>query len=216
MAIFIRMFIGFSILLASGASATTAFSSLEELFRKHYYEEYTPRHCRDNSICFAQAALENDLVERLLLIEVTNKGFSVFGMVNAEHARDTRHGEPAVDENNWHYHVFTMDEEGMVYDLDYDIRPNVVHADIYFEQMWLNETECNGHRGFGEFCAGRDKKLDDYEIRVFELTKNQSDNPELVKTVKLRELLDSLGVDSRPPVESRSLCDKLLKVDGLS
>ncbi|MSP19682.1 MAG: hypothetical protein EXR74_08940 [Bdellovibrionales bacterium] len=116
---------------------------------------------------FKQLESLGEGVKGLNLVSLENKGFTVFGMVNAEKARAQLHGKSTTQEKNWYHHKFAIDNKGMVYDFDYSNSPRPTPFNKYVEDMYLNEDECLTPRG-GEFCAGRKNKLIDYELKIYE------------------------------------------------
>jgi len=131
-----------------------------ELFQKHYYEHYEERRCGQNVLSLAKAL---PAASGFYVVTIENKGFSVFGMVNAEAARGQSFRKPANVEANWYHHVILVDDRGFVYDMDYTIEPSVVSMEEYLEKMFLDEPECE-KSGTGEFCGGRENKMKEYQL----------------------------------------------------
>ena len=71
-----------------------------------------------------------------------------------------------VEEKNWYEHWFVIDDQGGVFDLDFTTSPSPLGLQDYFEQMFLNESEC-ATPSWTELCGGRESKLNDYQITVF-------------------------------------------------
>ncbi len=137
------------------------------LFSDRYHNAYFSGRCGDNIINFLRKANEQGIDTRnISMVLIQNKGFSGFGMVNAEAARDSVRGVPVASEKNWYHHVIAIDSEGFVYDFDYTERPLITDLNTYAEKMFLNEPECIGGRPSGEFCIGRTDKLNDYTIKI--------------------------------------------------
>ncbi len=140
---------------------------LTPLFKSHYHEAYVSGRCGDNILKFLRKAEAQGLeIRNLSMVVIENKGISGFGMVNAETARDTIRGTPAASEKNWYHHVIAVDSEGFVYDFDFTETPLVTDLKTYAEMMFLNETECTGGGRSGEFCIGRNDKLNDYHFQI--------------------------------------------------
>ena len=149
-------------------TANFSLASVAEVFGKNYYDSYREGKCGLNVLNFFETleSKEED-VSGLSLVYLENKGLSVFGMVNAEKARTQSNGQITTQEMNWYQHQFAIDKNGIVYDFDYMNSPRPVPFKDYIEDMFLNEDECNNHKP-GEFCAGRDNKLNDYHIKLYE------------------------------------------------
>ncbi len=133
---------------------------ISDLFETHFREQYRPRYCGLNALNFVKAIAKlRGSAEGFHIVHVENKGFSVFGMVNAEHTRGSRFNKPAVDEANWYHHAFVLDDQGNVYDFDFGIEPRIVPIGQYLEEMFLKEA--TREQG-GSFYVGRQDKLNDY------------------------------------------------------
>lgn len=154
-------------LISSVAWGATPAKELEKLFAQHFHNHYVDGRCGDNILKFARAIPDP---EGLHIVVIENKGFSVFGMVNAETTRGERFKKPAVVESNWYHHVVLLDGDGRVYDFDYHITPTVMPIEEYIETMFLEEPECQTPRS-GEFCGGRDNKLKEYQLESTPVTK---------------------------------------------
>lgn len=158
-----------------------AIPGIKELFETHYKKHYRPRFCGENILRFARAIGESkDTLPRLAVLRLTNAGLTVFGMVNAENARGS--------EANWYHHFLAMDDEGNVYDFDFDTTPRVPSLAAYVEEMFLDEKECD-KPALGEFCAGRDNKLSDYRAEIFALEDVLRGDESRKKVVRLGDLL---------------------------
>ena len=136
------------------------------IFEDYFHRHYQARQCGSNTLGLARAIRERTgSASCFQIVTLENRGLTVFGMVNAEHARGERFRRPAAVEANWYHHVFLVDARGFVYDSDFGTEPTVVPLAEYVERMFLDEAECAKPQ-YGEFCAGRDKKLADYELTV--------------------------------------------------
>lgn len=144
-----------------------AVADINSLFEKSYSDLYQEGRCGENILNFFKRVLrEGEDLSALQMVIVENKGLTVFGMVNAEMARSYSSGRNHVNEKNWYHHVFAINRSGVVYDFDYQIKPTPEKFRSYVENMFLIETECKNPSS-GEFCAGRNNKLKDYEISVY-------------------------------------------------
>lgn len=138
------------------------------LFEKLYLDSYIPGKCGINILTFFKRLESEGLeIQGLSLVYLENKGFSVFGMVNAEKARAQINGTLKSEEKNWYHHIFAIDRNGMVYDFDYTESPKPTPFRKYIEDMYLNENECLNPKA-AEFCAGRKDKLADYQLKLFD------------------------------------------------
>lgn len=166
------------VLLAPAARGD--FEQAARLFASHYVHQYQPRQCGTNALNFVCALRQRTGdVSDYALVFIKNRGFTTFGMVNAELARTTRFGRPAAGEANWYHHVFVLDRAGRVFDFDFTAQPRVSSVRLYLKKMFLEETECQ-KKISGEFCVGRDKKLQDYEfsaVNAEEMLRNPSLKP---------------------------------------
>lgn len=163
-----RLF-GFALLalnLCLGTEVASASSSLESLFVYHFHNVYQARQCGTNILKFVEAIeKQNGAVDNMRIVYIENKGFSYFGLLNAERGRSQRFEKPFVDEVNWYHHVIAVNEEGWVYDFDYGIEPRIVHISEYLESMFLNENECSQSTA-SEPCIGRERKMADYQLEA--------------------------------------------------
>jgi len=136
---------------------------IEDLFTDHYHRKYEPRFCGRNALNFVKAiAAERGSAEGFYIVTIENKGFSVFGLVNAEKARGFRFGKPFNEERNWYHHAFVLDAQGNVYDFDFTTEPRIVPIAQYLEEMFLDEGDGKG--GAGTFLVGRETKSNDYVL----------------------------------------------------
>ncbi len=151
-------------LLLAIVSTHSVAGNFDNIFEEHYFNHYEPRQCGKNVLNFVKAVKQSQGDVGLLhVVTIANKGLSVFGMVNAEKARGERFRRPADVEANWYHHVIVLDDSGFVYDFDFGTIPRVIPMEDYLEDMFLNEPECEKLTS-GEFCAGRARKLKDYEF----------------------------------------------------
>lgn len=137
-------------------------------FKKHYVENQ----CGSNILGFLRRAESKGVkVQNAHILEITNKGFSLFGLINAEFARESGRLNPDSDndgfrnlpgETNWYHHV-VLEMDGEIYDFDFGNNPVVVPVKAYFEKMFLNDKKTSEG---GERYIGRDEKLKTYEILV--------------------------------------------------
>ena len=146
-------------------------SQLRTLFSDHFYSGYTEGRCGENILQFLELSRRNrlDLSQAQVLV-IENKGYSVFGMVNVEKAREagsairptpSRAPLREVGERNWYHHVVLV-YDGHVFDFDFTNEPTVTTVSTYFESMFLDEDQKPG-RGF---YVGRDEKMKDYQLEI--------------------------------------------------
>lgn len=144
-------------------------SDLERLFEIHYHDHYEERRCGENAMGFIEDANRKlGLAKDLYLVMIEDKGFSNFGMVQAEMARwPARPGR--TQDMNWGYHAFVMDKSGNVYDFDYGPRPTITGIRQYLETMFIEDSECKNPRArpsAGDTCIKRETRLDEYQVTV--------------------------------------------------
>lgn len=159
---FMKKIFLYTSLLSLMISVAEANPALRQEFRQTYTSHYVATKCGDNILGLIGRA-ENkgiDMSDANILI-IENKGFSVFGMVNAEYARGIRRdGKPS--ETNWFHHII-LEKDGLIYDFDFSNNPEILSVKDYFEKMFLQEkTKEQG----GEHYVGRDEKLKTYKITV--------------------------------------------------
>ncbi len=137
-------------------------TELIKLFQASFNTHYEEARCGDNILgLIHRADLQKINLNNANILEITNQGFSVFGMLNAEYARASgRHGAPG--ERNWYHHV-VLEMDGLIYDFDFGNTPQVTTTQKYIEQMFLNDKRKSEG---GEFYVGREEKLKYYEITV--------------------------------------------------
>ena len=159
----------FAIFFAFGGSRAMAGSDLDRLFSDHYHDHYEEGRCGENALSFIEDANRKlGAAKDLYLITIEDKGFSNFGLVQAEMTRwVSRPGQ--TQDRNWGYHAFVMDGSGNIYDFDYGSKPSVTGIRNYLESMFLNDNECllpPPRRRGGDSCVDRETRLKDYEIKV--------------------------------------------------
>ena len=153
-----------------GFAESQAFANpdLDRLFHVHYSDHYEERRCGENALGFIEDANRKlGMAKDLYLIMIEDKGWSNFGLVQAEMARRVdRPGQ--THDMNWGYHAFVMDQSGDIYDFDYGPKPTVTGIRSYLENMFLNDNECTTppQRRGGDTCISRDNRLSDYEITI--------------------------------------------------
>jgi hypothetical protein len=141
-------------------------------FKSEYQKYYVENQCGSNILGFLTRAESKGLrVFNAHILEITNKGFSLFGLINVEYARGAGRMNPdqtskgmrnLPGENNWYHHV-VLELDGYIYDFDFGNSPMVLPVKAYFEKMFLNDLkESEG----GQHYVGRVEKLKTYEILV--------------------------------------------------
>lgn len=144
------------------AHATFADPKLIQEFKKTFESHYEAGKCGPNIVSLLQRASSQGInISKARILEIENKGFSVFGMLNAEYARESGpHG--SAGETNWFHHVI-LEKDGLIYDYDFGNSPQIVSTKEYFEKMFLVEKKkAEG----GDFYVGREEKLKTYEITI--------------------------------------------------
>jgi hypothetical protein len=154
-------------------STASAGSSLTDVFTKTFYTSYESGQCGDNILgLLLKADAEGVDIRSTRIVEMINVGHSVFGLVNAENARNQ--GRPnrsfpsyglerLPGEKNW-YHHWVLEQDGLIYDFDFGNTPAVTPALTYFEKMFL--TDLKESEG-GKFSPGREEKLKNYQITYY-------------------------------------------------
>lgn len=151
--------------------------SNSEVFAGMFFGEYRAGRCYENSERLAQVILKEQGFESdLVLVKLQNKGIGTFGLVNAEKARSFVQGKLIAEEKNWYEHWFVMDEKGTVYDFDFSFSPSPLPLKDYLEEMFLNEAECTTP-SWTELCGGREDKLNEYWVTVFD-ARQRLENPD--------------------------------------
>ena len=134
--------------------------SLELIFKERFFDNYEANQCGKNIMSFLDAArVENVDASRAQILEITNPGNSVFGMVNAERARG---GPRGPQEKNWYHHVI-LELDCHIFDFDFENEPTVVPLSEYFERMFFKER--TGSQSF-TFFVGRERKLKEYQVEA--------------------------------------------------
>lgn len=138
--------------------------TLKEEFHDTYVSGYVAGKCGQNILNLIGRGLDQDLdLKNAKIIEIVNKGFSMFGMVNAEYARGNRRdGNP--DELNWFHHVI-LEKDGMIYDYDFGTSPSVLPVKAYFEKMFFIEKTVAQGASPGHYI-GREEKMKTYQVTV--------------------------------------------------
>lgn len=183
---------------SAGASALAnpeTLSALTELFHSRFRTGYVANQCGSNISHFVQTALSQNLeISDAQVVMIENKGWSVFGMVNAELAREEGPkianavaGGPQFHpgETNW-YHHFILIYDGHVFDFDFTNKPTVLPAQEYFDKMFLEEEKPQSG-SFGTFYVGRDQKLDDYQVEIIEAREFLKRNQDSIQKLTLRD-----------------------------
>lgn len=193
---------GFKLIVAIILSWTSsvAFAApgdqIADIFADHFHNRYQSGRCGTNVTEFFQDMEKSgvDLADYYMLV-IENKGFSGFGMVNVEEARDYIRGQWESTEKNWYHHVVAVNGMGQVYDFDFKTRPRVVKVADYIEAMFLNETECTKKSKTGEFCIGRDVKLNQYTVQIIpasDIIQQPADkSPDSYPSVTLKKMRQS-------------------------
>lgn len=165
-------------------------ASGEATFAEVFFKSYREGRCYENTLTFVTEALSTSGgAQKFSVIKIENKGTSSFGLVNAERARSRLNGQLVAEEKNWYEHWVAVDERGMVYDFDFLITPSPKIFKDYVEEMFLDETECVTH-SWTELCGGRENKLNDYWLTVFDATELLNGNKTVVWSGALAEALN--------------------------
>lgn len=156
-------------LFSFGGGRAMAGADLDRLFHDYYQNHYEENRCGENAIGFIEGAnREIEAAKDLYLITIEDKGFSNFGLVQAEMTRwVSRPGQ--TQDRNWGYHAFVMDGSGNIYDFDYGSQPTITGIRNYLESMFLNDNECllpPPQRRGGDSCVNRETRLNDYKVTV--------------------------------------------------
>lgn len=154
-------------LLMASASAFavpdgTPLSRAESLFVETWTSGYVEARCGPNIEAFVDLLEKRGIpLDQAEVVEITNGGSSMFGMINAERGRTSN--PDSTDEQNWYHHVVLL-MDGHILDFDFTGEPTILPAHEYFEQMFLDEIP-NPSRAF--LRVGRDDKLSDYKLKLF-------------------------------------------------
>jgi hypothetical protein len=148
---------------------------LSALFNRTFTTNYVSGRCGENILRLVTDADRAGInFYNAKIIQLENKGFSVFGMLNVEMARESGRLNPAYPasstfrnlpgERNWYHHV-VLEMDGLIFDYDFGNAPKIIPVADYFEQMFLKEkTKAEG----GEFYVGREEKLKTYKINIID------------------------------------------------
>jgi len=169
-------------------------TELKQLFSASFSTYYVEAKCGENILGLIQRADNKKInLNTANILEISNVGFSVFGLLNAEYARaGGRHGAPG--ERNWYHHV-VLEMDGFIYDFDFGNTPNITTTKKYFEQMFLDDKRKSEG---GEFYVGREEKLKYYEIVVKPALATMYARRDRVaspsgETMRLQQFLDIYG-----------------------
>jgi hypothetical protein len=188
------------LLLISHASFAQKNPELLRRFKSDFTKHYVENQCGANILGFLGRADEKgQKISNAHILEISNKGFSLFGLINAEFARDSGRLNPnsANDgirnlpgETNWYHHV-VLEMDGEIYDFDFGNSPVVLPVKAYFEKMFLDDKKVSEG---GERYIGRDEKLKTYEILVrpgLETLRARSENRQspVKETLRLQDYL---------------------------
>ena len=174
---------------------------LEKLFKSDFKKNYIQNQCGSNILNFLKRAETSGLnLYNANILEISNKGFSLFGLINAEFARESGRLNPNSSqdgirqlpgESNWYHHV-VLELDGEIYDFDFGNQPSVLSKELYFEKMFLNDKKKSEG---GEHYIGREEKLKTYEILerpgldTLKAREERRSSP-VSKTLRLKEYLN--------------------------
>ena len=113
---------------------------------------------------------------------------------NVEFARDRAYRGTEGGTTNWYHHV-VLEKDGLIYDYDFGIIPQVTSVRAYFDKMFLSDK-----KGVGSSTdyVNPEEKLKDYEVEVKEVVdvlrakRDQVATPDGYK-IRLRQYLMSYG-----------------------
>jgi len=155
-------------LFAPGTAAANApIQALEPetaiLFDQFFRHRYVANRCGDNTENFLQSLDDRGLLPRnAKLVRIKNLGGSLFGLVNAEFAREATRLGPG--ETNWGFHV-AAEIDGMIYDFDFGNRPEIVSIANWIDRQWLIE---NPQPYPAYYRVGREEKSNTYQVELFD------------------------------------------------
>ena len=146
---------------------------LQVLFESTFMSSYEEGRCGDNITGLIQKAHRQGMdLTRANVLMISNKGFSLFGLINVEYARSSGRLNPDYPElsefrnlpgeRNWYHHVI-LEMDGFIFDYDFGNMPVVLSVGEYFEQMFLDEESRPQDR---ISRIGRAEKLKGYEVEV--------------------------------------------------
>lgn len=171
----------------------------QEVFERVYSRDYRIGRCGGNILELLREAKRQGLDLRgAQVVRLKNEGNSIFGMVNAEWARESGAKNPTYPklgpsrlpgEKNWDFHVF-LKRSKHVYDLDFGNDPVVPNWTDYLEKMFLKEPA----PGTWQY-VGRNRKLSEYQAtllsgEVFLQSNGAVPDTYRPKMVRLKDLLE--------------------------
>lgn len=186
--------------LISNVSFAQKNPELLRQFKTDFTKYYVENQCGSNILGFlGRAETKGININNAHILEISNKGFSLFGLINAEFARESGRLNPnsGIDgirnlpgETNWYHHV-VLEMDGEIYDFDFGNSPVVLPVKAYFEKMFLDDKKASEG---GERYIGRDEKLKTYEILVrpgLETIQARSENQKspVKETLRLQDYL---------------------------
>lgn len=107
---------------------------LEDLFKKHYSQNYSSGLCEDNISNFAKEAIQNNLdMSGSYQIKIEKNGVcSYFCYFNPTMSRNYV--------RRWYYHVIFL-KDGVVYDMDYKYNHGIVDSKEYLDTMFNSSDD---------------------------------------------------------------------------
>lgn len=176
-----RKLLIFTLILFQSISFASA-DEIGKIFKETWTSGYTRSECFKNIVALLKRShAANANIYNANLIHITNKGTTVFGMVNAEHAR----GNFSAQESNWYFHAI-LENNGMIYDFDFGQAPVITTKKQYFEKMFFSDI-----KGKGKFYVAPETKMNDYEVTILrgpELV-DSNGKPGTGEKMKLRDYL---------------------------
>lgn len=144
-----RKCITFFALVVFGANITLAADvrALKNLFQRSFYTDmYTPNYCGRNIESFVREAMRDGInLDNAHIVQITNAGFDMFGMVAALSAREqgrlivptpTKPPFREISNTNWNFHVVLI-ADGEVFDFDYMNKATVVKLPRYLDGQFI-------------------------------------------------------------------------------
>jgi hypothetical protein len=164
---------------------TFANPAIEAVFRDHFENEYIPNKCGQNIENFVRALdAEGLLPASAKIVKLDDEyGGSMFGMLNAEYARNATTRGPG--ETNWYHHV-VAEIDGKIYDFDFGNQPEIITTREWLDRQWLQENE-NPYPAF--YRVGRKAKLK-YNVQFFDAARYLSSrlqSESLIRKISLAE-----------------------------
>lgn len=154
------------LIVAQGAVAQA--TNLDQIFSSSFISGYQSNRCGANIMALIDRADQAGVdLSRANILELRNNGNTVFGMLNAEYARNQGKllPQPTSDgmkfepgETNWEFHV-VLELDGEIFDFDFGNKPVVANVQDYFDKMFLEEQK-------GKFNVMPGQKLADYKVIV--------------------------------------------------